>query len=34
MNKLENKNPDATTLITINQCSTDKQQLEEKIGVV
>ena len=33
VNNLENKNPDATTLITINQCSTDKQQLEKKIGV-
>ena len=34
VNNLENKNPDATTLITINQCSTDKQKLEKKIGVV
>ena len=32
VNNLENKIPDATTLIHINQHSTDKQKLEEKMG--
>ena len=32
LNTLENKSPDATTLIHINQYNTDKQNLEEKIG--
>ena len=31
---LENKIPDVTTLIHINQCNTDKQSLEKKIGDV
>ena len=31
---LEMKIPDATTLIHINQYSTDKQNLEKKIGFV
>ena len=31
LNTLENKSPDATTLIHINQYNTDKQNLEEKI---
>ena len=31
---LEKKIPDATTLIHINQCNTDKQNLEKKIGDV
>ena len=30
VNNLENKTPDATTLIHINQYNTDKQNLEEK----
>ena len=29
---MEKKIPDATTLIYINQCNTDKQSLEKKIG--
>ena len=33
VNILENKIPDATTLIHINQCNTDKQNLEKKIDV-
>ena len=32
VNNLENKIPDATTLIQINQYNTDEQNLEEKIG--
>ena len=34
VNNLENKIPDATTLIHINQYKTDKQNLEKKIGDV
>ena len=34
VNNLEKKVPDATTLIHINQYSTDKQNLEKKIGDV
>ena len=30
VNKLDEKIPDATTLIHINQCNTDKQNLEKK----
>ena len=30
VNNLEKKNPDAITLIHINQCNTDKQNLEKK----
>ena len=33
VNILEKKIPDATTLIHINQCNTDKQNLEKKIDV-
>ena len=32
VNNLENKIPDATALIQINQYNTDEQNLEEKIG--
>ena len=32
VNNLENKIPDATTLIQINQYNTYEQNLEEKIG--
>ena len=32
VNKLEKKIPDATTLIHINQCNTDKQNLEKENG--
>ena len=32
VNKLEKKIPNATTLIHINQCNTDKQNLEKRIG--
>ena len=31
VNDLEKKIPDATTLIHINQCNTDKQNLEKKL---
>ena len=34
LNSLEKKIPDASTLIHKNQCNTDKQNLEEKIGDV
>ena len=34
LNHLGRKIPDATTLIHINQCNTDKQNLEENIGDV
>ena len=34
VNSLERKIPDATTLIQLNQCNTDKQNLEKKIGDV
>ena len=34
VNSLENKIPDATTLIHINQYNTDKQDLEKKFGDV
>ena len=34
VNNLENKIPDAITLIHINQYKTDKQNLEKKIGYV
>ena len=34
VNNLENKVPDGTTLIHINQYNTDKQNLEKKIGDV
>ena len=34
VSSLENKIPDATTLIHINQYNTDKQNLEKKIGDV
>ena len=34
VNNLENKIPDATTLIHINQYNTVKQNLEKKIGDV
>ena len=34
VNNLENKIPDATTLIYINQYNTEKQNLEKKIGDV
>ena len=34
VNNLEKKIPDATKLIHISQCNTDKQYLEEKIGDV
>ena len=34
INKLDNKVPDATTLIHINQYNTDKQNLEKKTGDV
>ena len=30
VNNLEKKTPDATTLIHINQCNTEKQKLEKK----
>ena len=30
VNSLENKIPDATTLVPVNQCNTDKQSLEKK----
>ena len=33
-NNLENKIPDGTTLIYINQNNTDQQSLEKKIGYV
>ena len=32
VNNLEKKIPNATTLIHINQCNTDKQNLEKRIG--
>ena len=32
VNNLEKKIPDATTLIHINECNTDKQNSEKKIG--
>ena len=32
VNNSENKIPDATTLIHLNQCNTGKQNLENKIG--
>ena len=34
VNSLEEKVPDATTLISINQYNTDKQNLQKKIGDV
>ena len=34
VNNLERKIPDATILIHINQCNTDKQNLEKNIGGV
>ena len=34
VNSLEKKIPDATTLIHINQCNTDKQNLQKKSGDV
>ena len=34
VNNLDNKNPDGTNLIHINQYNTEKQNLEEKIGDV
>ena len=34
VNKLDQKIPDATILIHINQYNTDKQNLEEKVGDV
>ena len=32
INNLENKIPNASTLIQINQCNSDKQILEKKLG--
>ena len=34
VNSLEKKLSDATTLIHVNQCNTDKENLEKKIGHV
>ena len=34
VNSLEKKIPDATTLIHINQCNTDKQNLEKKLEML
>ena len=34
VNSLENKIPDATTLIRINQYKTDKQSLKKKVVIV
>ena len=34
VNSLEEKVPDATTLISINQYNTDKQNLQKQIGDV
>ena len=34
VNSLEEKVPDTTTLISINQYNTDKQNLQKKIGDV
>ena len=34
VNNSEKKIPDATTLIHINQCNTDKQNVEEKLEIL
>ena len=34
VNKLDKKIPDATTLIHINQYNTDKQNVENKLGIL
>ena len=34
VNNLENKYPDATSLIHVNKYNTDKQNFEEKVGDV
>ena len=34
LNNLENRFPDLTNLVHINQCNTDKKQLEKKIGYI
>ena len=34
VNNLEKKIPEATTLIRINQCNTDKQNLEKKLEML
>ena len=34
VNSLENKIPDATTLIQINQYKTDKQSLKKKVVII